>query len=127
MAGLWWLWHSGESTQRGRSHFGLGGSMNRVCAVGMAVALFGGSAWAADLPYKASVKAEPVAVPAFGWTGCYVGGHVGGGWGARDFSNPSGFILPPVSPTFPFLNGTPFGVNSLNESVTASGLVGGAQ
>ena len=73
--------------------------MSRVFAVGMAVALFGGSAWAADLTYKAPVKAEPAAAPAFSWTGCYVGGHVGGGWGTRDISRPSGFILPPVEPT----------------------------
>jgi opacity protein-like surface antigen len=101
--------------------------MSRVFAVGMAVTLFGGSAVAADLTYKAPVKAEPAAAPAFSWTGCYVGGHVGGGWGTRDISRPSGFILPPTNPFFTFLNGTPFGVNSLNESVSASGLLGGAQ
>jgi opacity protein-like surface antigen len=101
--------------------------MSRVFAVGLAVTLFGGSAWAADLTYKAPVKAEPVATTAFNWTGCYVGGHVGGGWGNRDISRPSGFILPPTNPIFPFLNGTPFGVNSLDEHVSASGLIGGAQ
>jgi opacity protein-like surface antigen len=101
--------------------------MGRVFAVGMAAALFGGSAWAADLPYKAPVKAEPAAAAAFNWSGCYVGGHIGGGWGTRDIGDPSGFILPPVNPNFPFLNGTPFGVNSLNESVSASGLLGGVQ
>jgi opacity protein-like surface antigen len=101
--------------------------MRRVLAVGMAVTLFAGSALAADLPYKAPVKAEPAAAPVFSWTGCYVGGHVGGGWGNRGFSDPSGFILPPVNPNVPFQNGTPFGVNSLNENVSASGLVGGAQ
>jgi len=101
--------------------------MKRVFAVGMAVTLFGGSALAADLPYKAPVKADPAAATVFNWTGCYVGGHVGGGWGIRDISRPSGFILPPTNPLFTFLNGTPFGVNSLNESVSASGLLGGAQ
>jgi opacity protein-like surface antigen len=101
--------------------------MSRGFAAGIAVTLFGGSAWAADIPYKAPVKALPVAAAAFNWTGCYAGGHVGGGWGTRDISGPSGFILPPVNPAFPFLNGTPFGVNSLNESVSASGLLGGVQ
>jgi opacity protein-like surface antigen len=101
--------------------------MSRGFAVGIAAALFGGSAWAADIPYKAPVKALPVPAAVFSWTGCYVGGHVGGGWGSREFSRPSGFILPPVNPAFPFLNGTPFGVNSLNESVSASGLLGGVQ
>jgi len=84
--------------------------MSRVFAVGLAVTLFGGSAWAADLTYKAPVKAEPAAAPAFSWTGCYVGGHVGGGWGTRDISGPSGFILPPTNPFLTFLNGTPFAV-----------------
>jgi len=101
--------------------------MSRVFAVGLAVTLFGGSAWAADLTYKTPVKAEPAAAPAFSSTGCYVGGHVGGGWGTRDISGPSGFILPPTNPFLTFLNGTPFGVNSLNERVSASGLLGGVQ
>jgi opacity protein-like surface antigen len=101
--------------------------MSRIFAAGIAVTLFGGSAWAADIPYKTPVKALPVPAAAFNWSGCYVGGHIGGGWGNRDFSDPSGFILPPVNPAFPFLNGTPFGVNSLNESVSASGLLGGVQ
>ena len=101
--------------------------MSRVFAVGLAVTLFGGSAWAADLTYKMPVKAEPAAAPAFSSTGCYVGGHVGGGWGTRDISGPSGFILPPTNPFLTFLNGTPFGVNSLNERVSASGLLGGVQ
>jgi opacity protein-like surface antigen len=92
----------------------------------MAVALFGGPALAADLAYKAPVKAEPVAaVPAFGWSGCYIGGHVGGGWGFRDIADPSGFQLPPSA--FAFQNGTPFGVNSLAQNVPASGLLAGAQ
>ena len=42
------------------------------------LALADGSASAADLArpvYKA-----PVVTPAFSWTGCYLGAHVGGGW-----------------------------------------------
>jgi outer membrane immunogenic protein len=35
-----------------------------------------GAAPAADLP----LKAAPVAAPLYNWTGCYVGGNVGGGW-----------------------------------------------
>ena len=51
----------------------------------------------------------------------------GAAGGARDISGPSGFILPPTNPFLAFLNDTPFGVNSLNESVSASGLLVGAQ
>jgi opacity protein-like surface antigen len=126
-AGLWQLWHGFESTSRDTAHFGLGGTLSRFFAISLAVALFGGPASAADLSYKAPVKAEPAAAPVFSWTGCYVGGHVGGGWGTRDIFGPSGFILPPIDPFFAFRNGTPFGVNSLNEHVSASGLLGGAQ
>src|SRR5262249_22974142 len=38
------------------------------------------SATAADLPVR---KAPPV-VPAFSWTGCYLGGYVGGAWEGGD-------------------------------------------
>ena len=35
---------------------------------------------AADLPVKA-----PVAAPAYSWTGCYIGGNLGGGWTHKEF------------------------------------------
>ena len=38
---------------------------------------------AADLPRKAPIAA-PAALPMLSWTGCYVGGNVGGGWGKND-------------------------------------------
>ena len=42
-----------------------------------------GGAYAADLPVKAPhVIAAPA--PAYSWTGCYVGAHVGYGWGKQD-------------------------------------------
>jgi outer membrane immunogenic protein len=39
-----------------------------------------GSAHAADLP----VKARPPVVAPFSWTGCYLGGYVGGAWSGND-------------------------------------------
>jgi outer membrane immunogenic protein len=46
-----------------------------------------GPALAADLP----VKAPPVVAPAvFSWTGCYIGGHVGGARGQKEWSDFTG-------------------------------------
>src|SRR3977135_557892 len=45
---------------------------------------FGGAAQAADMP----VKALPPVAPGVNWTGFYVGGHVGDGWGNKGFSLP---------------------------------------
>jgi len=43
---------------------------------------------AADLAATMPVKAPRIAaVPPFSWTGCYVGGNVGYGWGRKDFSD----------------------------------------
>jgi outer membrane immunogenic protein len=50
------------------------------------VAAFGfvGTAVAADLPARMPVKALPVIAPGFSWTGCYIGGYVGGAWSDRE-------------------------------------------
>lgn len=55
---------------------------------------FAGPALAADLARKMPVKAPPpvvAPVPYFTWTGCYLGGHAGAGWGRKDFSEPDTF------------------------------------
>src|ERR1700730_7990862 len=53
--------------------------MKKILVAGVATAaLCSTSAFAADMP----VKAAPMAAPAaFSWTGCYLGGNVGGAWG----------------------------------------------
>jgi outer membrane immunogenic protein len=55
--------------------------MKKILLSGIALtALLSSSALAADLAVKAPVyKAQPAFVPAFSWTGCYVGAH--GGYG----------------------------------------------
>jgi outer membrane immunogenic protein len=50
--------------------------------------LTAGSAGAADLAVKAPLyKAPPPVVPVWSWTGCYIGGHVGGLWAHKDWTD----------------------------------------
>jgi outer membrane immunogenic protein len=51
-------------------------------------ALVAGPAIAADIVTKAPVRAAPAVAPVDNWAGFYVGGHVGNGWGEKDWSNP---------------------------------------
>ncbi len=44
---------------------------------------------AADLPTRMPVKAAPAPARMFSWTGCYLGGHVGWGWGRKTFTDTS--------------------------------------
>jgi len=74
---------------------------------------------AADLPVR---KAPPRAVAApvvSTWTGCYVGGHIGGGWSRTNFDN-NVFSL-----SNPDLGDFSAGLD--NESVNADGFLGGVQ
>jgi len=57
--------------------------MKRALVAGLSILAFSaGQAFAADIPMKAARPAPMMAV-APTWTGCYIGGNVGGGW-ARD-------------------------------------------
>jgi len=64
-----------------------GDDMNKVLTAGIALVAFGtGVARAADLP----LKAPPVPAyvpPPFSWTGCYIGGNVGGAWAQSNWSD----------------------------------------
>jgi outer membrane immunogenic protein len=66
----------------------LGTAMKRLAIALLAlIGLSFGSgqiASAADLPVRAPMVAAPVP---FSWTGFYVGGHLGGGWGTKEWSN----------------------------------------
>jgi outer membrane immunogenic protein len=78
--------------------------------VGFAVS----SATAADLrpaPYRAPPAPPPP--PVFSWTGCYIGGNIGGGWAEKSWSDVSGFVTG--------VPGADLG------SHTASGVIGGGQ
>jgi outer membrane immunogenic protein len=91
-------------------------SKSLICAAVAITTLVGiGAASAADLPLKAAPIA-PVAV--YNWTGFYVGGNVGGGWGnqAVNFSGTSNILAAIAAGQLPpSLAGNP------------SGVIGGAQ
>ncbi len=52
-----------------------------------AALIFGSPAGAADMP----IKAPPMAVPAFTWSGCYAGVNIGGAHARQDADNAGGF------------------------------------
>src|SRR5215510_13414890 len=64
-----------------------------LVASALATVMVVGAAGAADLPTKGPVYKAPVAAP-FSWTGFYVGGHVGYGWGDKDWSH----FFDPINP-----------------------------
>jgi opacity protein-like surface antigen len=64
-------------------------AMKKVGLAIVVIALSAGrGALAADLP----VKAEPAFIPAFAWTGCYAGGHAGGGWARKNATDPAQLV-----------------------------------
>ena len=85
--------------------------VKKVLLASAALALFASPGFAADLP----VKAPPMPVPVFSWTGFYVGGNVGWGWGHSVSTE-----VPP-SDSLAFPNGTVF------DTIHSNGFLGGAQ
>jgi outer membrane immunogenic protein len=72
--------HSNFSqTELDRHAQDFGGIMRKLALLFTALA-FNGSAFAADMAVKA-----PPPPPVFSWTGCYVGGNLGGGWTHKHF------------------------------------------
>jgi len=69
--------------------------MRNVSAVAIA-AIFGLGAWqaasAADLPRRAPAPVTAVYAPVSTWTGCYIGGNAGAGWGSGDISTSAGTV-----------------------------------
>jgi len=56
-----------------------------------AFALAASQTWAADLPRKAPVYAPPPPPP-MTWTGCYIGGNIGGAFGDASVTVPAGEV-----------------------------------
>src|ERR1700730_9657035 len=88
--------------------------MRTVVVAVIAIAAFATAAHAADLSRAFYKAPPPVMPPAFSWTGCYIGGHVGGGWGRDTVSIPNpalttGAAIPPGF-SFPSVTGNTSGV-----------------
>ena len=78
------------------------------------LALAAGQASAADMPVKAPVYKAPAAVvPAYNWTGLYIGGHVGGLWTRQDIE------------WDPLPSAAAFGANAQAGRLSSSSFVGG--
>ena len=89
--------------------------MYRALGLAAASALLSAQvALAADLPAKAAPMV-PAPPPAFTWTGFYIGGQVGGGWGDHTVTHVD------ASPTFP----AGFVQNSINPTGPLGGVYGG--
>jgi outer membrane immunogenic protein len=63
----------------------------KLAALASVICVVSAPAFSADLP-RMPVKAAPVMVPVYSWTGFYIGAHAGYGWGEHDLF---------------FVNGTP--------------------
>jgi outer membrane immunogenic protein len=91
--------------------------MKKFLLTGVALSAFvAGPAVAADLPARATYKAPPQAELAFNWSGLYIGGHIGGGWGRTEITDHSLFgtiLLIPTQrfDTSGFLGGVQAGWN----------------
>jgi outer membrane immunogenic protein len=77
-----------------------------VLATVAATTLLGiGAASAADLPARTYTKAPPPPVVVYNWTGCYIGGNVGGGWDHSDQSRVGTVTGAVISPAQSFGSG----------------------
>jgi outer membrane immunogenic protein len=85
-----------------------------LAGVAGAAVIAGIPANAADLGTRPTYQAPPVVapIPVFSWTGCYIGGHIGGGWERKKFSDPNGAFFTPPGEAI---------------QVNASGFLGGGQ
>ena len=76
-----------------------------------------GASSAADMAVKARPIAAPVVV--WSWTGFYIGGHVGAGWGKTESTLTNLAFVPPVVP--------PIALNLPFSQTSTSGFLGGVQ
>ena len=79
---------------------GLEGGLMKKLLLATSALMCAAPALGADIPARMPVKAPAAVVPvAYNWTGCYLGGHAGYGWGRKDFSDPTGANFAPPGAT----------------------------
>lgn len=102
--------------------------MKKILTAAAFVALSSATAFAADLPARTYTKA-PMVSPVYSWTGFYVGGQVGTGWGTSqtDVDVGNTFIGAPVNQTVNQLIGGNLGLSVPLPQVQMNGFLGGAQ
>jgi outer membrane immunogenic protein len=83
--------------------------MKRILAATIGLAsLIAAPAMAADLAVKAPMYKAPPPIPVFSWTGCYIGGNVGGLWAHKEWTASD----PVFAPAVPL--GTSYGTHDPN-------------
>jgi outer membrane immunogenic protein len=93
-------------------------SCRRISIICAFILFASGSAIAADMAVKMPVKAPPPPpAPVYNWTGFYIGGNFGGGWGHTNAN----------AITNGTLAGSPFPEEFASSSISASGILGGGQ
>jgi outer membrane immunogenic protein len=101
--------------------------MKKFLLASVAAVAMAGSASAADLGPRMPTKAPPMVAPPpppFTWTGCYLGGHGGYGWGRKTWSDDT--PERPGSPPLFFIGGF-VDNNSASVSHDTKGWLGGGQ
>ena len=94
-----------------------------IAAAGVLAIMAVASANAADIVPPQVSKERPLrplpppVVPAYNWTGFYIGGNLGGGWARADFANTATGTA----------GGVPLPTNTNSGTATARGLIGGGQ
>src|SRR5262245_10424989 len=96
--------------------------MRKLLLAGTAVAVVmsAGSAGAADMS-RPVYKAAPPPIPVFSWTGWYVGVHVGGAWGTKEWQDPNVFFTGKAGP------GSSFFPDTTINNYGVNGFLGGVQ
>src|SRR3954453_17281506 len=100
----------------------LGSHMNKfltgtIAAIAVAATA---PAFAADMAARYSKAPPPAPVMVYNWTGCYIGGNVGGGWARTQQSQIAKLNPAPIAPT-PIIPNNDFGSSDSNGNFIGGG------